>query len=90
MNGRFKFTDKEESSRRLKESQRNQMFSPENLASVEYCVRDLVFLKNEFHKLAEYENVRMLKYIFKFTNRNVTLYDLMGTKHPNANLQTHY
>ena len=32
----------------------------------------------------------MLEYLFKFSNRNLSLYDLMGTKHPNANLQTDY
>ena len=61
-----------------------------NLANVEYSVRDSEFLKNDFNKLAEYENARMFEYLFDFTNRNLTLYDLMGTKHPNANLRTNY
>ena len=32
----------------------------------------------------------MFEYLFQFTNRNPSLYDLIGTKHPNANLQTDY
>ena len=90
MDGRLNKNDKEESSRRLRECQRNSMFSPKNSAKVQYSVRDSEFLKNNFSKLAKYENAAMFKYLFKFTNRNLTLYDLMGTKHPNANPRTNY
>ena len=90
MDGRFKQTNKEESSRRLYESQRNGFFSPKNSAGVEYSKRDSEFLKDKFDILADYENARMFEYLFQFTNRNLSLYELMGTKHPNANLQTDY
>ena len=90
MDGRLNKNNKEESLRRLRECQRNSMFSPKNSAKVQYSVRDSEFLKNNFSKLAKYENAAMFKYLFKFTNRNLTLYDLMGTKHPNANPRTNY
>ena len=90
MDGRFKQTNKEESSRRLYESQKNGFFSPKNSAGVEYSKRDSEFLKDKFDILADYENARMFEYLFQFTNRNLSLYELMGTKHPNANLQTDY
>ena len=32
----------------------------------------------------------MFEYMFDFTNKSVTLFDLMGTKHPNASLQENY
>ena len=90
MHERYRPTNKHESSRRLDECQRNGFISPKNSAGVEYSVRDSEFLRNEFHKLADYQNARMLEYLFEFTNRNLSLYDLMGTKHPNANLQKNY
>ena len=90
MDGRHGIPDKEASGKRLYECQRNGMLSPKNSANIEYSVRDSEFLNNEFHKLAEYQNARMFEYMFGFTNRNLTLYDLMGTKHPNANLQENY
>ena len=90
MDSRYKHTNKEESSRRLYESQRNGSLSPKNSAGVEYSKRDSEFLKDKFDILADYENARMFEYLFQFTNRNLSLYDLMGTKHPNANLQTDY
>ena len=90
MDGRYKPTNKEESSGRLYECQRNGFLSPKNSAGVEYSKRDSEFLKDKFYILADYENARMFEHLFQFTNKNLTLYDLMGTKHPNANLQANY
>ena len=61
-----------------------------NLAGVPYSFRDRVFIQNSMHKIAEGQNARMFEYLFKFSNKNLTLYDLMGTKHPNANLMENY
>ena len=44
----------------------------------------------KFYILTDYLNARMFEHLFQFTNKNLTLYDLMGTKHPNANLQANY
>ena len=66
----------------------NESFS--NPAGVRYRLRDREFLQNSFHTFIEGHNAKMFEYLFSFTNRNLTLYDLMGTKHPNANLQTNY
>ena len=90
MDSQFKQTDKEKSSKLLYEGQRNGFLSPKNSAGVNHSRRDSEFLKNKFDILAEYENARMLEYLFQFTNRNLLLYDLMGFKHPNANLQKNY
>ena len=61
-----------------------------NPAGIPYRYRDRLFLQNEIHKIAEGQNAQMFEYLFQFTNRNVTLFDLMGTKHPHANSRTNY
>ena len=61
-----------------------------NPAGIAYRYRDRLFLQNEMYKISEGQNAQMFEYIFEFTNRNVTLFDLMGTKHPHANLRTNY
>lgn len=90
MQATTKITNSEKPQQRLEECRRNSMLNPKNLAKVQYSQRDSEFLRNDFDKLAESENARMFEYLFNFTNRNLTLYDLMGTKNPGANLQTNY
>ena len=61
-----------------------------NPAGIPSRYRDRLFLQNEMYKIGEGQNAQMFEYLYQFTNRNVTLFDLMGTNHPHANLQTNY
>jgi hypothetical protein len=81
---------KEESNKRFDEFKLCNNILEENIAGVSYMFRDREFLQNSFHKYIEGHNAQMLEYLFQFSNRNLSLFDLMGTKHPNANLQENY
>ena len=61
-----------------------------NPARVPYRFRDRMFLQNAMHTIADGQNAQMFEYIFDFSNKNLSLFDLMGTNHPNAFLQVNY
>ena len=44
-----------------------------SLTGVYYIRRDSEFLKNKFDILADYENAKMLEYLFQFTNSLKTI-----------------
>ena len=73
---------KEESNKRFDESNICRNLIEENIAGVAYIFRDREFLQNLFHKFIEGHNAQMLEYLFKFSNKNISLFYLMGTKHP--------
>ena len=81
-------TDKEESSRKLKISQTNFNLNKKNCAGVFYTQRDIEILKNQVGY--EYQNAKILQYIHSFTNQNLSIFDLIGTKHPGARLDRSY
>ena len=65
-----------------------------NLAGKPYMERDHFYLTNRksnlFSTVTDGENCDLLEYIYKFTNRNVSLIELIGDRHPSANLQKKY
>ena len=83
---------KEESNKKFQEFQLATAVNDHycNPAGIPYKLRDRIFLKNDMHLLAESQNAQMFEYMFNFTNKSVTLFDLMGTKHPNASLRENY
>ena len=42
------------------------------------------------HTIADGQNAQMFEYIFDFSNKNLSLFYLMGTNHPYAFLQVNY
>ena len=87
----------------LPEFQRDQKFSEikehehfvkKNLAGIAYMERDSFYLNNWKNKslssVIDGENCQLLEYIYKYTNRNVPLIELLGDRHPSANIQKKY
>ena len=50
----------------------------------------LVNRKSKFSSATDGENCRLIEKIYKFTNRNVSLIELLGHRHPSANHQKKY
>ena len=87
---RTKKYSSEESTRRLRECIINSDINIKNCAGVVYRFGDSEIIKNKVHNHVEDQNARIFKYLHKFTNQNLNLYDLMGRKHPGANLNKIY
>ena len=80
--------DKEESSRKLQICTRNYNMNKKNCAGVFYIQRDIEILKNAVGY--EHQNAEILQYIHKYTNQNLHIFELIGTKHPGARLDRSY
>ena len=87
---RTKRNSTEESTRRLRECCVNSDKNRKNCAGIDYRFRDSDILKNNLHNLVDDQNARIFKYLHKFTNQNLTLYDLMGIQHHGANRNRNY
>ena len=72
----------------IRECDRNYNMNRRNCADIFYIRRDCEVLKNKLS--AEYQNAKMFAYLHPYTNRNVPLFDLIGTKHPSAKLNRSY
>ena len=80
----------EESTRRLRDVIINSEKNIKNCADVDYIFGDSDILKNNLHNRVDGQNAQIFKYLHKFTNQNLNLYDLMGRNHPGANLNKIY
>ena len=80
--------------KRSQEFREHENVVKKNLAGKPYMERDHFYLTNRksnlFSTVTDGENCDLLEYIYKFTNRNVSLIELIGDKHPSANLQKKY
>ena len=67
---------------------------PKNLADEDYEINDYFSKQNYkshlLSKTVDGQNVKMLEYIYPFTNRNVPLYELVGTWNVNNRLDRRY
>ena len=85
---------KPERERRWDESRLHEKFVLKNLAGVAYEKNDY-YSKQNFKggflpKTVDGENVKIIEYIYQFTNRNVPLYELVGTWNVNNRLDRRY
>ena len=87
---RVHLSSKEESSKLYEECNLTFNMREKNCAGVCYLFRDREILNNSIHKFVEGHNAQMFEYLHRFTNKNATLFDLMGTNHPHAKLQVNY
>ena len=90
---RFRVTlSKEESSRNFREVNINSDLNRKstNIAGVCYNHRDCEVLSGKLADFAHYDIARILRYLHPFTNKDVHIFDLVGTKHENAPLRASY
>ena len=83
-----------EKERRWEEARFNERFVTKNLAGVAYEKNDY-FSKQNFKggflpKTVDGKNVKIIEYIYRFTNQNVPLYELVGTWNVNNYLDRRY
>ena len=79
--------------KKLQEVREHGYFVKNNLAGYPYMERDHFYLvnrKSKFSSATDGENCRLIEKIYKFTNRNVSLIELLGHRHPSANHQKKY
>ena len=69
---------KVERSQLIHENDHNYAINRKNCAGVFYTPRDVDLLKNKMCE--DFQNVKLLEYLHPYTNQNVRLYDLIGTK----------
>ena len=81
-------TNKDESSKNLQICTRNYELNKKNCAGVFYIQRDIEIFRNQVSY--DHQNGEILKYLHKYTNQNVHIFDLIGTKHPGARLDRSY
>ena len=89
-NKRLRFnTNREESARNVREVNVNSEINrkSKNVAGVCYIPRDCEVLKG---KVAEGDIPKILRHLHPFTNKNVHIFELLGTKHENAPLRANY
>ena len=83
-----------EKERRWEESRINRYLVPKNLANEAYEKNDYYSKQNFKGGLHPHsvdgQNVRMIEYIYQFTNQNVPLYELVGTWNVNNYLDRRY
>jgi hypothetical protein len=82
-NGRI--LSKQESDKRYDEIRRNEKLTAENVIGSKYIENDYNYFQNNWNK--DGENASMLEYIYHFTNRNVSIPELIGTWHVGANFK---
>jgi hypothetical protein len=84
--------NKEEASRKFQEANRNYDLNKKikNCAGVRYLPRDCEVLKGKLPDHAKYDIADILRHLHQFTNRNVHIFELMGTMHENAPLRANY
>ena len=85
---KYKVSDKEVSSRNLEICTRNYHLNRKNCAGVVYTQRDIEIFKNQVSY--EHQNADILQYLHSYTNQNVHIFELIGTKHPGARLDGSY
>jgi hypothetical protein len=80
--------------KKSQEIREHRYFVKNNLAGKPYMERDHFYLINRksnlFSSAIDGENCQILECIYKYTNRNVSLVELLGDNHPSANLQKKY
>ena len=80
--------------RKWEESRWHEKFVLQNLAGVDYEKNDYLSKQNykggSFPKSVDGENVQIIEYIYRFTNRNVPLYEFVGTWNVNNRLDRRY
>ena len=81
-------TNKDESSKNLQICTRNFNLNKKNCAGIVYVQRDIEILRNQISY--EHQNAKILQYIQSFTNQNIHIFELIGTKHPGARLDRSY
>ena len=81
-------TNKDESSKNLQICTRNYNLNKKNCAGVFYTQRDIEIFRNQVSY--ENQNAEILQYFHKYTNQNMHIFDLVGTKHPVARLDGSY
>ena len=77
-------SNKEDSSKRSRECSENLASNWKNCAGVFYILRDREILKNDLHRLLKDQNGQIIRYLYPYTNQNVHIFDLIGTRHENA------
>ena len=82
-------TDKEESDRSLFECATNFDINRKNCAGIHYIPRDCEVFRGNF-KDSAHENAKILSYLYPYTNKNVHIFELIGTKHRSAPLRASY
>ena len=89
-----RFLPRETRDKKFDEAMHNDKFARKNLAGVEYMSNDHSSSKNIKSSInsnvCDGENVRIIEYIHRFTNRNVPLRELVGTWDINARLDKKY
>ena len=82
-------TNKEESSRNFQESKINSDLNSKskNIAGVCYTSRDSEIITGRH---GDGDIPKILRYLHQFTNKNVHIFELIGTKHENAPLNVNY
>ena len=80
--------------KKSQEIREHEYFVKKNVVGKPYMERDHFYLKNRksnlYGAVTDGENCVLLEYIYKFTNRNVSLIELLGDKYQSANLQKKY
>ena len=61
-----------------------------NCAGTTYLPRDCEILKNTSHNTQNAENGQIMQYLYHYTNNNVHIFDLIGTRHTSAPLRASY
>ena len=88
------FLPKAEREKRWEEIKLHEHFVPKNLADEDYEINDYFSKQNYkshlLSKTVDGQNVKMIEYIYPFTNRNVPLYELVGTWNVNNRLDRRY
>ena len=87
---RQRIISKEESSKSFRECNANFALNWKNCAGVSYLSRDCEILKNTTHKTQNPENGEIMQYLYTYTNNNVHIFDLIGTRHASAPLRASY
>ena len=84
--------NKEEASRKFREVNTNFDINKKikNCAGVCYTPRDCEVLKGKLCDHAKYDIADILRYLHQFTNRNVHIFELMGTMHESAPRRASY
>ena len=75
----------QESDQRHDEIKRNEKCMTENVIEKKYIENDFNYFQNNWNK--DGENARILQYIYHFTNRNVSLPELIGKWHVGASFK---
>ena len=86
---RRKVNTKEESDRSLYECATNYNINRKNCAGIFYIPRDCEVLRGNFRDRVN-ENAEIFSYLYPYTNKNVHIFELIGTKHRSAPLRASY